>query len=436
MRRFVAAAIFMGLAVPAAADTLSDAVAADTPYLVALYKHLHANPEVSFQEVETSARMAAELKKAGFTVTTGVGKTGVVAMLKNGDGPVVMLRADMDALPVTEETGLPYASKKTIQLEGGGSSGVMHACGHDIHMSSMIGTARHLAATKGEWAGTLIVIMQPAEERGGGARDMLADGLYERFPKPAHVIGLHDSATLPTGTLGISDGFVMANVDSVDIEVKGKGGHGAYPHTTKDPVVLASRIVGTLQTLISRELDPQTPAVVTVGAFNAGTKHNIISDAAHLQLTVRSYSDETRQFLIDGIKRIVRGEAIAAGMPEDLMPVVIVADEFTPATYNTPAQTMTIKAAFTERFGEDKVKPYRPEMGGEDFSRYHRADKSIESTLFRIGAVKQSTYDAAGGDPTKLPSLHSSKFAPDPEPTIRTGVEAMVTAARSVLGKR
>jgi hippurate hydrolase len=228
----------------------------------------------------------------------------------------------------------------------------------------------------------------------------------------------------------------MANVDSVDIEVKGKGGHGAYPHTTKDPIVLAARIVGALQTLVSRELDPQTPAVVTVGAFNAGTKHNIISDAAHLQLTVRSYSDETRQFLIEGIKRIVRGEAIAAGMPENLMPVVIVADEFTPATYNTPMQTEALKTAFVARFGADKVKPYRPEMGGEDFSRYYREDKSIESTLFRVGAVPQSTFDAAGGDPTKLPSLHSSKFAPDPEPTIRAGVEAMVTAARTVLGKR
>lgn len=436
MRRFVAAAIFMTLSGPAAADALTDAVAADTPYLVALYTHLHANPEVSFQEVETSARMAAELKKAGFVVTTGVGKTGVVAVLRNGDGPVVMLRADMDGLPVTEETGLPYASKKTIQVPGVGTSGVMHACGHDIHMASMIGAARRLAATKGEWSGTLVVIMQPAEERGGGARDMLADGLYARFPKPAHVIGLHDSATLPAGTLGISDGYVMANVDSVDIDVKGKGGHGAYPHTTKDPIVLASRIVGALQTLISRELDPQTPAVVTVGAFNAGTKHNIISDGAHLQLTVRSYSDETRQFLIDGIKRIVRGEAIAAGMPEELMPVVNVADEFTPATYNTPIQTGVLKEAFVARFGADKVKPYKPEMGGEDFSRFYREDKSIESTLFRVGAVKQSTYDAAGGDPTKLPSLHSSKFAPDPEPTIRTGVEAMVTAARTVLGKR
>lgn len=436
MRRFVAAAVFMGFAGSAAADALTDAVAADTPYLVALYKHLHANPEVSFQEVETAARMAAELKKAGFTVTTGVGKTGVVAVLKNGDGPVVMLRADMDALPVTEETGLPYASRKTIQVPGVGASGVMHACGHDIHMTSMIGTARRLAATKAEWSGTLVVIMQPAEEMGSGARDMLADGLYERFPKPAHVIGLHDSATLPAGTLGISDGFVMANVDSVDIEVKGKGGHGAYPHTTKDPIVLASRIVGALQTLVSRETDPQTPAVVTVGAFNAGTKHNIISNAAHLQLTVRSYSDEMRQFLLDGIARIARGEAIAAGMPEDLMPVVTVADQFTPATYNTPTQTGSIKDAFVARFGADKVKPYRPEMGGEDFSRYYRADRSIESTLFRVGAVRQSTHDAAGGDPTKLPSLHSSKFAPDPEPTIRTGVEAMVTAARTVLGKR
>lgn len=432
---FFAAAAAALLAVPSAARTQDDRVNTDSGYLLALYKHLHANPELSFKEVKTAARMAAELKKAGYAVTTGVGGTGVVGVLKNGEGPVVLLRADMDALPVTEETGLPYASTANVALDGG-PSGIMHACGHDIHMTGMVGAARRLAATRDEWSGTLVIIMQPAEERGGGARDMLADGLFERFPKPSHVIALHDSATLPAGMVAISDGYVMANVDSIDVYVKGKGGHGAYPHTTKDPIVLASRIVGTLQTLVSRELDPQTPAVVTVGAFNAGSKHNIISDGAHLQLTVRSYSDEVRQYLLDGIRRIARGEAVAAGMPEELMPVVEVQNEFTPATFNTPEQTAVIKAAFVERFGADKVKPLRAEMGGEDFSRFWLADKTIQSTLFRVGAVKQSTYEAAGGDPMKLPSLHSSRFAPDPEPTLATAVEAMVTAARAILVRR
>jgi hippurate hydrolase len=436
MRFITAVAAIALLSVPAHADALSDAVKADNDYLIALYKHFHTHPEVSFHETETSKRMAAEFKRAGYDVTTGVGGTGVVAVLKNGEGPVVMLRTDMDALPVTEETGLPYASKVKITLPDGGETGVMHACGHDIHMTSMIGTARRLAATKDQWAGTLVLVAQPAEERGGGARDMLADGLYKRFPKPTHAIAFHDSAGSPAGTISIADGYVMANVDSVDILVKGVGGHGAYPHTTKDPIVLASRIVGALQTLVSREVDPQEPAVVTVGAFNAGTKHNIIPDTAHLQLTVRSFTDEVRKQLLDGIARIARGEAVAAGLPENMMPVVKVEDEFTPATFNTEKQTAKLKAAFTERFGADRVVNQTPVMGGEDFSRYWLADKSIESTLFWVGAVKQSTWEAAGGDPTKLPSLHSSKFAPDPVPTIDTAVEAMVTAARSVLAQR
>lgn len=433
MRLLLSAAVVALVTLQVAAEPLTDAVSADLPYLTALYKHLHANPELSFAETETAARMAAELDAAGYRVTTGVGGNGVVAILSNGAGPVVMLRADMDGLPVTEETGLPYASKRTVQLEGGGSSGVMHACGHDIHMTAAIGAARRLAASRDEWMGTVLIIMQPAEERGGGARAMLADGLYSRFPKPDHVIGLHDSASLPAGEIAIADGFVMANVDSVDVIVKGKGGHGAYPHTTKDPLVLAARIVGALQTLVSRERDPRTPAVVTVGAFNAGTKHNIIADSAHLQITVRSYSSDVRQSLLDGIARIARGEAIAAGMPDDLMPEVRIGDEFTPAVFNTPKQTALLREAFVARFGEARVKALRPEMGGEDFSRYWRADNSIESTLFRIGAVKSSTYAAAAGDPTRLPSLHSSKFAPDPEPTITAGVEAMVVAARAVL---
>src|SRR4030095_16768151 len=293
------------------------------------------------KEVQSPAKLAAEARKLGFAVTEKVGKTGVVAVMKNGPGPVLLIRADMDALPVVEQTGLPFASKVRATARSGVETGVMHACGHDTHMASFIGTARRLAATKDQWSGTLVMILQPGEETGEGAKAMLDDGLYTRFPKPTHALAFHDAAALPAGVIGVTPGYALANVDSVDISVKGVGGHGAYPQTTKDPIVLASRIVTTLQTLVSRESDPSQPAVVTVGSFQAGAKHNIISDEAKLQLTVRSYTPEVRKLLLDGIKRIARGEAIAAGMPEDKMPVVTVRDEmFTPATFNTDKITV------------------------------------------------------------------------------------------------
>jgi hippurate hydrolase len=423
-------------AAPAHADALSDAVAKDMPSLLALYRDLHANPELSMQEVKTSAKLAAEAKKLGFQVTTGVGKTGVVAVMKNGPGPTLMLRADMDGLPVVEQTGLPYASKVRGTSRAGGETGIMHACGHDTHMTAWVGAARRLAAMKGQWSGTLVMILQPGEETSEGAQAMLADGLYTRFPKPSHVLAFHDSAGLPAGTIGYSNGFALANVDSVDISVKGVGGHGAYPHTTKDPIVLASRIVTALQTLVSRENDPQSPAVVTVGSFHAGAKHNIISDEAQLLLTVRSYTDETRKLLLDGIKRVVRGEAIAAGMPDDRMPVVTIREaEYTPATFNTAAFTTSTAELLTKRFGPDRVKATPAVMGGEDFSRFWIADKSIESLIFWVGGVPKAQWQKANGDPTKLPSLHSPFWAPDPEPTIATATEAMVTAALGVLKK-
>jgi amidohydrolase len=421
---------------PAAADPLRDAVARDMPSLIQLYRHLHANPELSMQEVKTSAKLAAEAKKLGFDVTTGVGKTGVVAVMRNGPGPVVMLRADMDALPVVEQTGLPYASKVRGVSRAGGETGIMHACGHDTHMTAWVGTARRLAAMKDQWSGTLVMILQPGEETGEGAVAMLQDGLYTRFPKPGHVIAFHDSASLPAGVIGYSPGYALANVDSVDITIKGVGGHGAYPHTTKDPIVLASRIVTALQTLVSREANPQDPAVVTVGSFHAGAKHNIIPDEAQLLVTVRSYTPETRKLLLDGIKRIVRGEAIASGLPDDRMPVVTVRDaEYTPATFNTEKLTASTAALLTQRFGGDRVVKTPAVMGGEDFSRYHLADKSIESLIFWVGGVHQDKWKAAGGDASKLPSLHSPFWAPDPEPTIATATEAMVAAALGALGK-
>ncbi|HEY0026684.1 MAG TPA: amidohydrolase [Allosphingosinicella sp.] len=438
IRSLIAAALLASAAAPAlAADAVSQGIANDMPSLMAMYRDLHANPELSMQEVKSSAKMAAEAKKLGFEVTTGVGKTGVVAVMKNGPGPVLLLRADMDGLPVIEQTGLAFASKVKGTSLAGVESGVMHACGHDTHMTAWVGTARRMAAMKGQWSGTLVMIAQPGEETSEGAKAMLEDGLFTRFPKPTHALAFHDSASLPAGTVGYNVGPALANVDSVDILVKGVGGHGAYPHTTKDPIVLASRIVTALQTIVSREVDPQEPAVVTVGSFHAGAKHNIISDEATMLLTVRSYTDETRKILLDGIRRIVNGEAMAAGMPAGKMPVVTVREaQHTPATVNTEALTTGTAALLTQRFGPERVLKTRPAMGGEDFGRFYLADKSIESTIFWVGGVPQAQWDKAGGDPAKLPSLHSPFWAPDAEKTISTATEALTVAALGVLGKK
>jgi hippurate hydrolase len=425
------------VASPAAADPLADGLKREMPALMAIYRDFHAYPELSMQETRSAAKLAEEAKRLGFEVTTGVGKTGVVAVMKNGPGPVLLLRADMDALPVAEQTGLPFASKVKAMSAAGVESGVMHACGHDTHMTAWIATARRLAATRGQWSGTLVMIAQPGEETGEGARAMLADGLYTRFPKPTHALAFHDSASLPAGTIGYTPGAAFANVDSVDILVRGIGGHGAVPQNTKDPIVLASRIVGALQTLVSRELDPQDAAVVTVGSFQSGTKHNIISDKATLLLTVRSYNDKTRRMLLDGIARIARGEAIAAGVPEDRMPVVTAKEgEFTPAVRNTDKLTASTAALFVERFGTERVKAVPPPMVGEDFGRYHFADPAIESLIFWVGGVPEAKWREAGGDSTKLPSLHSPFWAPDAESVIATATEAMVTGAMGVLGKK
>jgi len=376
------------------------------------------------------------MRKLGFTVTEKVGKTGVVSVLRNGPGPTLLIRADMDALPVVEQTNLPFASKIRATARSGVETGVMHACGHDTHMTTFIGTARRLAAMKNQWAGTLVMILQPGEETGEGAKAMLDDGLFSRFPKPNVALAFHDAASLPAGVIGITPGYALANVDSVDILVKGVGGHGAYPQTTKDPIVLGSRIVTTLQTLVSRENDPSQPAVVTVGSFQAGAKHNIISDEARLQLTVRSYTPEVRKLLLDGIRRIARGEAIAAGVPEDKMPVVTIREEmYTPATFNTEKLSTHTLSLFQQHFGSSRALKTPAVMGGEDFSRFWLADKSIESLIFWVGGTPKDKWDAAGGDGQKLPSLHSPFWAPDAEAVISTATEAMTLAALDVLKK-
>lgn len=422
-------AVCASMAVTPALAELKEDIAADYGYLEALYKDFHANPELSFMEVQTAKKLAGELRGLGFKVTEKIGKTGVVAVMKNGTGPTVMVRADMDGLPVAEQTGLSYASTKRGLNRAGEEQPIMHACGHDVHMTSLIGAARRLSAMKEKWSGTLVLVAQPAEELGLGASAMINDGLFTKFPRPDYNIALHDSASLPAGSIAYSPGWALANVDSVDIYVKGVGGHGAYPHTTKDPVVLGAQIVMALQTLVSRENKPLEPAVVTVGAFNAGFKHNIISDEAHLQITVRSYSDEVREKLLRGIERIAKGQAMAAGLPEALYPVVEIEKDYTPSTYNDPDLTNRIALALKKHFGEAKVMEVEPVMGGEDFSQYGRVDPKIPSLIFWLGAVEPAKVKAAEAGGAALPSLHSPYFKPVPEPTLKTGVAALTTAA-------
>ncbi|MCJ7420726.1 M20 metallopeptidase family protein [Sphingomicrobium astaxanthinifaciens] len=431
-----AAALAVTVSAPAQSQDLRAEVAADMPELLALYRHLHAHPELSGAEHETAAKLAGIARELGFAVTEGVGGTGVVAVMENGAGPVLMMRADMDGLPVTEQTGLDYASKVTaIAPQSGVETGVMHACGHDTHMTAWVGAARQLVERKDDWSGTLVMILQPAEETGEGAKAMIEDGLFTRFPMPTHAIAFHDAAAGPAGFIGLSSGYALANVDSVDITVRGVGGHGAYPNTTRDPIVIASRIVSTLQTIVARELDPQEPAVVTVGSFHAGAKHNIIPDEAELLLTVRSYSDETRAHLLGAIERIARAEAMAADVPADRMPIVTIREaEYTPSTYNSPALTQHAHDLFTRTFGTERVRMVPPVMGGEDFGRFYRENNDIESLIFWVGGQPLDKWQAAGGDPAKLPSLHSPFWAPDAEAVVATATEALTTLALDILG--
>lgn len=400
------------------------------PELDKLYVDLHQSPELSFHEKKTAAKMADRLRALGFEVTTGVGKTGVVGILRNGKGPTVMLRTDLDALPVEERTGLPYASKVTATDDAGETVRVMHACGHDIHMTSWIGAATLLSRAKDRWRGTLMMVGQPAEEKGGGAAKMLADGLFTKFPKPDFAFAIHDSAQAPSGTVQFVPGYALANVDSVDVTIYGKGGHGAYPHTTVDPIVIAARTVVALQTIVGRENNPLDPAVVTVGSIHGGTKHNIIPDEVKLQLTVRSYKDDVRKRLLASIERIAKAEAAAAGAPK---PPEVKMIEGTPATYNDPAVTKRVADAITRGLGAGNVSETQPVMGGEDFSEFGRA--GVPATLFWVGAVEPKKYAAAKAGGPPLPSLHSSEFAPDREATIRTGVKTVTLAALELLGK-
>ena len=400
--------------------------------LEALYKHLHTHPELSLQEVRTAARLEQEMKEIGFEVTPRVGGTGLVAVLKNGQGPTVLVRTDMDALPVLEKTGLAYASKVRARDKNGNDVSVMHACGHDMHMTCWIGTARTLAALKDRWQGTLVFIAQPAEEIGTGARKMLADGLYERFPKPDYCLALHCDSRSEFGTISYTEGLALANVDSVDITVHGRGGHGSAPHTTVDPIVLSARIILDLQTIVSRETNPTDPCVVTVGSIHGGTKHNVIPNEVKLQITVRTTKDAVRKHTLDAIERIAKAAAQGAGAPEPEVKIDI--NEFTPALLNNPALTRKTVALFKEVLGADKVYERPPVMGGEDFSRYAR--DGVPIFLYFLGTLppeRVAESQKPGARP--LPSLHSDLYYPVPEPSIKTGVLTMSMAVLNLVGK-
>lgn len=402
------------------------------PNLFELYKHLHTHPELSLHEEKTGERVAEELQRAGFDVTSRVGGHGVVAVLKNGQGPVILVRTDLDALPVKEQTGLPYASQARATDDSGNEVDLMHACGHDVHMTSLIGAAMLLSKAKDRWRGTLLIVAQPAEEGGGGAGAMIRDGLFQRAAKPDFAIALHDSATLPAGQIGVTSGYAHANSDRVDITIYGRGGHGAAPQTTVDPIVIAARTVLALQTIVSRENNPQDPAVVTVGSIHGGTRNNIIPDEVKLELTVRSYKPEVRERLLAAIARIAKAEAAASAAPKE--PTVTVSEGGYKAMYNDPEVTKRLTAAFRIAFGAVRVTEAPPVMGAEDFGDFGR-EASCPSVMFMVGGVERSKFAAAAGDMTRLPSLHSSLWAPDREPTLKAGAAGLTVAALELLGK-
>lgn len=430
MAAFAAIAFLSHCGLPARAEEPVDAAAwidKNSDALIELYKQLHQAPELSMKEVETAKRMAEELRAMGAEVTTNIGGTGVVGILQNGPGKVLMLRSDMDALPVTEQTGLSYASQVRVKDDRGATVGVMHACGHDMHMTNMVGVARYLASHREQWSGTLAIIFQPGEERGLGAKAMLEDGLFVKFPRPDYGVALHCASDLPIGQVGYGVGYIQANVDSVDITIKGRGGHGAYPHTTIDPIVIAARLIVDLQSIVSREINPLESAVITVGAIQGGAKHNVISDECRLQLTVRSFSPEVRQKLLDGIKRKAQAAAASSGAPE---PEVIVS-ESTPSLKNDPELTEHIASILRRTVGETNVVKGERSMGGEDFSYYGQA--GVPTCMFKLGTVKQDRFDEFAARKEPAPSLHSPFYYPDPAGSLKIGVPTMVAIVLDLL---
>jgi amidohydrolase len=427
MRLGLALAAVLAIGISARADEPGEWFDKHEGELIDLYRHLHSHPELSYKEVATSARIAEELKKAGAEVTSGVGKLGVVGVLKNGRGPVVLVRSDLDALPVKEATGLPFASQATAPDDAGNPIGVMHACGHDIHMTNLVATARWLSENRSAWSGTVIFIGQPAEEKIGGAKAMLADGLYTRFPKPDYALALHVAHDLEVGTVAYTSGPAMAGSTSVDVVVKGKGGHGAMPQNTVDPIALAALLVLDLQTIVSREVNPIHPAVVTVGSIHGGTKHNIIPNDVRLQLTLRAFRPDVADQLVEGIRRRSKGlaEAHKAPAPE------VTIGESTPPTVNTPSLVAKVLPMLSYAVGSPNVVEVEPTMGAEDFGLFGQG--GVPTFMFRLGTIPPERVASAKAKGEILPSLHSALYYPDASPSIRTGVKAMTSAVVGLL---
>ena len=416
----------------------------DMPSLLSTYKALHAAPELSHHEEKTSAFVAGQLRTLGYTVTERIGKYaghpervgyGVVGVLKNGDGPTVYVRTELDALPIEEQTGLPYASKVRAKDEAGREVGVMHACGHDIHITSFLGTAKMLVELRDQWRGTLVMLAQPAEEGGNGALAMLDDGLYARFPQPDYVLALHDSPALEAGKVGYTPGYSMASSTSVDVIIRGVGGHGSQPQVAKDPIVEAAQFILAIQTIVSREDSPFDPAVVTVGSIHGGTRGNIIPDEVHLQLTIRTYKEEVRQHILAALDRMAKGIAAADGIPASRAPTVTASADAYPALYNDPQLTLRLAAVFKKALGPENVEEGQPIMASEDFGRFGLENHQIPICQFSLGAVDPARLAESHRTGVPLPGLHSSLWAPVPEPTLRTGVKSMTSAVLDLMKK-
>ncbi len=405
---------------------------AEYPSLFGIYTNLHAHPELSFMEVRTAALVAGELRSLGFTVTEKVGNTGVVGVLTNGTGPTVLVRADMDGLPIKENSGVAYASTDVVKDMSGKEQPAMHGCAHDTHVTGLIGTARTLVSMKDRWSGTLVLVAQPAEEIVAGARAMFADGLYTRFPKPDFAVALHTTSLLAAGNIGYGEGPRYASVSSMDILVRGFGGHGSAPHTTKDPVVLASQVVLALQTIVSREIKPGVPAVVTVGTLHGGLKRNIIPDEVKLELTLRAFDEKVMAHLVASIRRICDGLARSAGLPDDRLPVVTLTPESIDVTRNDPALSRRLSTRFVEWFGSEGAQPVAPGMGGEDFSEFSR--QRVPICIWWVGATDPARIVESERTGVPVPSNHSATFAPVPEPTIKACVTSMSAAVLELMG--
>lgn len=402
----------------------------------ATYADLHQNPELSNMEFKTAAKMAKKLTELGFEITTNVGGNGVAGVFRNGKGKTIMFRTDMDALPITEKTDLSFASKIITKNSDGIEMPAMHACGHDMHMTTWLGTLQTMVRLKKEWQGTIVAIAQPSEEARGGSIVMIEDGLFKRFPKPDYILAYHVSAELPSGTIGYFPGAIFAGVSSVDIQVMGVGGHGAMPHTTIDPIVLAARIILDIQTIVSREINPIHPAVVTVGSIHGGIKYNIIPDKVDLQLTVRFFSDDTYNHILSALKRITEGAAMAAGLPKEKWPVVKVAGQITPPVLNNPELVNNAAQYMKQIIGNDNVLLVEPLTLGEDFGKYGLTQENIPIALFLLGGVSQAKYQDWLENGTPLPGLHNASFYPDFESAYKTGVSGMTNTMIQLLKRQ